>query len=206
MKPYEDFEKIYKEVTGHYNVADVELAKKIKEVEQVLKDEKETEVIAYFDEYKKSLALEYDFVTYDKTNIKVNLSSSLKSLKEQVKTFLDKIKNDINTINSMENADEIIFEFLKELDLAKAIAIVNERRKIIEQQKKIKEVVEEKQQEQEEVIKKVEEVQKELAPPIQLAPPVEEEKEYQLTFTVIGTKEKLRELKTFLENGGYKYE
>ena len=33
-----------------------------------------------------------------------------------------------------------------------------------------------------------------------------EEKIYMLRFTVKGTKDKLRELKAFLDNGGYKYE
>lgn len=62
MKPYEEFYAIYKDVTKYYDVADKELSARIKEVEQFLKDNKEQEVISYFEEYKKSLALEYDFV------------------------------------------------------------------------------------------------------------------------------------------------
>ena len=200
LKPYEDFYYIYKDVTKYYDVADRELAKKIKEIEQVLKDEKETEIITYFLEYKKSLLLEYDFITYERVGLKINLSDSLNKLKNAVKVFLDRVNNDINTINSMENTDEIIFEYSKTLELASSISIVNERKKVIEEQKKIKEVLEGRQQKQEKVIQKVEEVQQ------QLEPPVEDEKEYKVKFTVVATKEKLKELKMFLENGGYKYE
>lgn len=116
-----------------------------------------------------------------------------------MKVFLDRVNSDINTINSMENADEIMFEYSKSLELASSISIVNERKKVIEDQKKTKEVIQDKQGTQEEAIQKVEEVQ-------QLAPPIEEEKEYELNFKVVATIKKLKELKQFLINGGYKYE
>ena len=210
MKPYEDFEKIYKEVTGHYNIADVELAKKIKEVEQVLKDEKERQIREYFEEYKVSLNLEYDFITFEKLNLNITLSASVKNLKEQVKTFLDKVNTDIQVINDTEDNGELMFEYLKCLDIGKAMAIVSARLKAITEQKKAKELAEQKEKERQEAIKKVEQVQQELILPTeQLAPPIvqqEQEKEYKVTFTVTGPKEKLKELKMFLENGGYKYE
>ena len=44
---------------------------------------------------------------------------------------------------------------------------------------------------------------------LEISAPVEvqaKEKQYTLRFTVTATKDKLRELKAFLDNGGYKYE
>ena len=210
LQPYEDFEKIYKEVTGSYSVADKTLADKISEVEKAQKDEKQQKVIEYFNEYLTSLGLSYDFITYEKANINVTLSASLKSLKEQAKLFLDNINKDLLSINEFEEKDEIFFEYSKNLDAIKSISIVKERKRVIEEQQKGKTLEEQKKKEQQEVIKKVEEAQQKneaLAPPTtQLMPPVEEEKEFQLSFKVIATKQKLRELKSFLENGGYKYE
>ncbi|WP_250277394.1 DUF1351 domain-containing protein [[Clostridium] colinum] len=203
LKPYEDFEKVYKEVTGHYNIADRELAKRIKDVELALKDEKEQEVRLYFEEYKANLGLQYEFITYEKANLNITLTASLKSLKEKVKEFLDKSNNDIQVIKNMVHSDDLMFEYSKSLDLTNSMLIVNERKKTIEEQQKVKELAEQKEKEKQETVKKVEEVQKELAPPIIQE---EKEKEYKVTFTVIGTKEKLRQLKEFLNNGGYKYE
>ncbi len=189
LKPYEEFEKIYKEVTGHYSIADKELAEKIGEVEQVL------------------INLEYEFITFEKMNLSITLTSSLKSLKEKAKEFLEKINSDTKAIKNMEHSDDLMFEYSKYLDIGKAMVIVAARLKAIEEQRKAKESVEQKEKEKQEVVKKVEQAQQELAPPVeQLAPPKEQEKEYKVTFTVTGTKEKLKELKIFLENGGYKYE
>ena len=208
MKPYEEFEKIYKEVTGHYNIADKELSARIKYIEQNLKDMKEQQVREYFEEYKSSLNLEYDFITFEKLNLNITLSASAKSLKEQTKTFLDKISTDIQVINNTEDNGELLFEYLKCFDIGKAMAIVSARLKAIEEQKKAKELAEQKEKEIEGALKIINEAAENMLPE-QLAPPIvqqEQEKEYKVVFTVVATKEKLKELKIFLENGGYKYE
>ena len=108
----------------------------------------------------------------------------------------------------MEHSDDLIFEYSSCLDIGKAMSIVFNRLKMIEEQKKAKELAEQKEKEHQETVKKVEQVQQKLTPPTeQLATPIEEqEKEYKLCFTVVATKEKLKELKEFLEKGGYKYE
>lgn len=211
LKPYEDFEKIYKEVTGYYGVADRELANRVNEVEKTLKDEKENEIKQYFEEYKKSLLLEYDFITYEKAKLNVTLSVSLKKLKEEVKAFLDKINEDIQAIKGMEHINELLFEYSKSLDIGRSMIIVNERLKAIEEQKRQKELAEEKEKRQQEAIKKVEEI----APNTQdilVAPTIESKEEktevkiFTVNFAVTGTLEELKKLKEFLNNGGYKYE
>ena len=215
LKPYEDFEKIYKEVTGYYSIADRELANRVNEVEKTLKEVKENQIKQYFEEYKKSLLLEYDFITYEKAKLNVTLSTSLKKLKEEVKAFLDKINEDIQAIKGMEHSNELLFEYSKTLDIGRSMIIVNERLKAIEEQKRQKEIAEEKEKRQQEAIKKVEEnttnTQEVLTAPT-VAPTIESKKEeekakiFTVKFTVTGTLEELKKLKEFLNNGGYKYE
>ena len=85
MKPYEEFESIYKEcISDKYKTADVELKNKIDSVENELKENKKAEVVNYFNEYLNSKNI--DFVTFEKANINITLSASMKSLKEQART------------------------------------------------------------------------------------------------------------------------
>ena len=94
MKPYEAFESIYKDcVSNIYKKADTDLKSKIDEVEEGLKKEKSEKVVEYFNEYLQSK--EIDFVTFESAGIKVGMSDSLKSLKDQAKKFIDKICEDI---------------------------------------------------------------------------------------------------------------
>ena len=211
LKPYEDFEKIYKEVTGYYGIADRELANRVTEVESSIKDEKEKEIKQYFEEYKKSLLLEYDFITYEKAKLNITLSVSLKKLKEEVKAFLDKINEDIKAIKQTEHSNDLFFEYSKTLDIGRSIIIVRERLKAIEEQKRQKERTEEKEKAQQEVIKKVEETVRNIqvalpSPTIEIEEEKEEIKLFKINFTVTGTFEELKKLKEFLNNGGYTYE
>lgn len=211
LKPYEDFEKIYKEVTGYYGIADRELANRVAEVEKSIKDEKEKEIKQYFEEYKKSLLLEYDFIKYEKARINITLSVSLKKLKEEVKSFLDKINEDIQAIKQTEHSNDLLFEYSKTLDIGRSMITVTERLKAIEEQKRQKELSEEKEKAQQEAIKKVEETSKNtqgalVAPTVETKEEKEEIKLFTINFTVTGTLEELKKLKEFLNNGGYTYE
>ena len=93
MKPYNDFETIYKEnVSDLFKEADSTLKTKINNVENELKEKKKKEINEYFEEYKTSLHI--GFVSLDSSEIKIGLNDSIKSLKEKVKAYLDKINDD----------------------------------------------------------------------------------------------------------------
>jgi hypothetical protein len=209
MTPYEAFETVYKDcVSDTYKKADVELKKKIDGVENELKERKRTEVKEYFDEYLTATGI--DFVTFDNAHINVTLSASMKSLKEQAKTFIDRICDDLSLINTQEHKDEILYEYKQSLNVSGAITAVTNRYKAIEEAKAREEERKAREQAKAEAVAKVEAV----APPVAvtppavepIAPPVEEEKTYTLKFTVRGTMPQLKALKEFLNNGGYDYE
>lgn len=204
MKPYDDFEKIYKEcISDKYKTADVELKNKIDSIENELKTNKKTEVINYFNEYLNSKNI--DFVTFDSANINVTLSASMKSLKEQAKNFIDKISDDLNLIETQEHKAEILVEYKQSLNVSNATTTVNNRFKAIEEEKakQEKEVQVEESQKADKHVPTIEEVEQ-----VEFKAPtvVEDEKIYTIKFVVKGTLPKLKELKQFLENGGYKYE
>lgn len=194
LTPYTQFEEVYKKyITDKFKSADLELKTKIDEVENGLKHEIEKEVKDYFGEYKTSKNIE--FINFEQSNINITLSASKKSLKEQVKIFIDKVEDDINLIKTQDYKDEILVEYMKTLNISKSITEVQERHFKLEQvSQKQEESKEIKEQEQ----KRIEKVENIIAP-------VEEQK-YKVKFEVTATKVKLQELKQFLNNGGYKYE
>lgn len=205
LAPYMQFEDIYKQyISDKYKSADSDLKVKIDNTENELKTKKEKEIKDYFEEYKK--ANNIDFVTYEQAKINVTLSASMKSLKEQAKQFINQRIDDLKLIETQEHKAEILVEYKQTLNVSQAITTVANRFKAIEEEKK----------KQEEFIKEaskavvVEAKDNPYAPQNQeiLQAPVEEKQEDILTlsFKVRGTRAKLKELKEFLDNGGYDYE
>jgi hypothetical protein len=157
MSPYEAFENIYKGYVGNkYKDADIKLKEKIDEVENQLKAEKEEEVKSYFNECLKDANI--DFITYEKTNINVTLSASMKSLKETAKSFIDKVVDDLKLISTQEFNEEILVEYKKDLNVSKAITEVSDRKKALEEEKLRQEELKTKKEEESKVIDKIESV------------------------------------------------
>jgi hypothetical protein len=208
LAPYMQFEEVYKQyISDKYRSADNDLKQKINLVEKELKEHKEQEIRDYFEEYRK--ANNIDFITYEQAKINVTLSASMKSLKEQAKSFIDKIADDLKLIETQEHKAEILVEYKQTLNVSQAITMVTNRFKAIEEEKKRQEqkVVHIEMNKDHEITQKsYEQLESVFNKPLEQ--PKEEKTEEILTlkFTVRGTRTKLRELKQFLENGGYDYE
>lgn len=208
LAPYMQFEEVYKQyISDKYRSADNDLKQKINLVEKELKEHKEQEIRDYFEEYKT--ANNIGFITYGQARINVTLSASMKSLKEQAKQFIDKIADDLKLIETQEHKAEILVEYKQTLNVSQAITMVTNRFKAIEEEKKRQEqkVVHIEMNKDHEITQKsYEQLESVFNKPLEQ--PKEEKTEGILTlkFTVRGTRTKLRELKQFLESGGYDYE
>ena len=201
MNPYLQFEEIYKKyVTEKFKYADEKLKKKISMVETEQLNAKAKEIKDYFEEYKVSKNI--DFITFENANINVTLSASNKSLKEQSKTFIDKVSDDLTLIDSQEHKEEILIEYKKSLNVSLAITTVVNRYKELEELQKKQEVVEQQRQVEETTVAKVEEV---LSAPVQIETTNQDEV-LEIAFKVRGSREKLKELVHFLKERGYEYE
>jgi len=212
MSPYDQFEAIYKAcVTDIFRPADAKLKEKIDAVEATLKDEKANEVMVYFYEYL--LSKDIDFIGFEQTGITITLTASKKALKEACKAFVDKVVEELALIETQENKAEILVEYKKSLNVAQAITTVSNRMKEIAAEKERQEQQQRRDAERlaaEQIVDTV--ICEQMATPT--VEPVEEPDEapaeavkaYAVTFTVTGTLDELRALKTFLANGGYKFE
>ena len=198
-KPIKAFEETEKLLAETYNTINQQVAN----YENKQKEIKEQEIKEYFEECK--IANNIDFITYGQAKIDVTLSASMKNLKEQAKSFIDKVADDLKLIETQEHKTEILVEYKQTLNVSQAITSVTNRFKAIEEEKK---KIEQEKELQEFVVDTAKESDKYSEQIILNAPSIEEKTEETLTlkFTVRGTRTKLKELKQFLESGGYDYE
>ena len=202
-KPIKAFEDTAKEteklLAETYNTINQQVAN----YENKQKEIKEQEIKEYFEECK--IANNIDFITYGQAKINVTLSASMKNLKEQAKSFIDKVADDLKLIETQEHKTEILVEYKQTLNVSQAITSVTNRFKAIEEEKK---KIEQEKELQEFVVDTAKESDKYSEQIILNAPSIEEKTEETLIlkFTVRGTRTKLKELKQFLESGGYDYE
>ena len=212
-EPYETFNDAYEnEIKIKYQNADLILKTKISEVENEIKNKAKTLAKEFFEEYRESKSIiQKDYLNFEEINLAIGLDSLtdkgalVKKIKDAIIEKVDNVERDLETISTMQYSDEILVEYLKHKNLSLAIKDVNDRHVILEQVQRDYQIVREVKEQEEESIAKVEEV---------LTAPKEEESEYlsedeeflTLTFTVSATRKKLKDLKQFLELGGYEYE
>lgn len=187
LEPYEKLEEVYNQcVKDIYVETKEKLDAKISDVESDIKKQKLDDVIPYFSEY--ALANNIDFVTFEDAKIKVTMSASKKKLQEESKAFIDRIAADVALIRTQsdELISEMMVEYKETLDVNSAIQSVIERHKKIDA-----EVIPESSADvgSNEVIEVPEEP---------LTAPTVEEKKYNMTFTVNGTIEQLKNLKNYI--------
>lgn len=207
MGPYNAFETVYKEcVADALKSADAALKGKIDEVETEQKRRCEDGLREYFAELRAVHHL--DWLTYERAGIKVDMASAKAKtpgkLRKQLAEFVVRVNDGVNLIASMDNADEIMVEFRECLDASKAIGIVLERRRRIEEEAASKSERDAAKVKEDEAVERVLEVQKSYLQPPTLAAP--QEPVLKCTFTVRTTKAQLKRIKEFLEKEGIQYE
>jgi len=197
LAPYMKFESIYKEyISDKYKNADNDLKQKINTVENELKAKKEQEIKNYFEEYKK--ANNIDFITYGQARINVTLTSSMKSLKEQVKEFIDKIAEDLKLIETQQHKEEILVEYKNTLNVSNAITTVMNRIEAVNQEREKQIVISVQSNEKHEITKESYEQLENVFS--------KKEKTYTITFKVTDNAVRLKQLKDYLIKEGYQYE
>lgn len=180
MQPYLDFEKIYKEkISDKYKKADKILKDKIDTAETEIKDKRTANLKEYFEEY--CVAENVTDINFEDMPLKINISGSDKSYRDKIKSWIDKVKQDLAVINTAKDEQtrlEILIDYKRDFDVNRAI---------LDHDKKLREIAK---------LKDAENV----TPDESLSAPVttEDNKVYTMTFTVSGTKSKLRELKQYL--------
>ena len=127
LNPYNEFEGLYKtEVSEKYKTAIDKLKDKIAQVENKMRDERRESLTSYFDELCASEKI--DFLTFDRLNIKINLSDSLKSYKDRINEVVSKVVDDLSLIDTHLHKAEVMVEYRNTLNVAKSIKDVTDRK------------------------------------------------------------------------------
>lgn len=214
MEPYEKFETSYREHIGNkYRNADSQLKTKIDAVENAIKLVKRNELERYYNELCTARGI--DFISFERWNPSVTLSSTPAALKKAADEYIGRICDCVEIIKERgDDQNEVMMEYQNSLNLRNAIETVLIRKENIQKQQQ----------------KRTERAAQDAAfaaarskietasppPPQPLAPPTEvpaqpsaapdDDPVMTLTFKVTHHRSALRKLKQFLIDGGYKYE
>ena len=196
LEKYNEFEEIYKEnVSQIYQNADATLREKINNVENELKKAREVGLREFFQEHVEANHIN-GLISFEDVGLNITLSASEKSLKEQIKTFCERVANDIKAMQSDEDKEEILLEYKSNgFDYAKAKNKVVEKKKILEDFK-IKIAQNGEEIKQDEIV--IQNVDTLISTPIE----IEEEETYEVAFKVRVTKTQAKELKEYLRGRG----
>lgn len=203
LEEYNLFEEKYEqEVKGKLTTASEELKVKIDLIEVKQVEEKTCNVFDFIEEHLKANHLENvinSTQVKDFAGLKINLSTSEKSLKENALAFIERVANEVKLIEMEETPSNLLYEYKQNgFDLTKAKLTLIERQKQIEELAKQREEVQE-------VIKeevKVEEVVETITAPKEV---IEETEILECQFKVKGTLEQIKTIKNFLNELGVEY-
>lgn len=184
LKPYNEWEQKYKEcVSIPYKEAEQKLKEQVNEIENLKKEKITNEVKDFFNGYLLTKNEEVQkLAKFEDMNLKILLSSNIKKLKETCTTYIDNMESDISIINHQQYADEIMYEYSQNHNVAFAIQNVVARHNVIDKPK--------------ETVKET---------PAEVKTEVKDT--YDCTFTIKGaTIEQLQRVKAFFEREGLVYE
>ena len=168
--------------------------------------EKENELREFANQHIKANNL--SCITFDDIPINITLSASIKSLKEEIKRFIEEVSNDIELIKMEEYSAEILELYLNNeytgFDFSKSkLEVINRHKRIEELQKQQQEEKLEQEKQEEKVVEKVEEVVEEVKPPVEI---IENDELITVQFTITDTKEKILKLRDYLKENEINYE
>lgn len=205
-EPLQKFKELEKETENILSDTYDVINNQVISYENKLKVEKEKQVKEYFEELKKVSKI--DFITFEQTKINVTLTASMKFLKEQVKSFIDKTLGDLNLIHLQQYKEEILVEYKQNLDASKAITTVLNRKEMLKRELEIKEKQEQQRKELEKNLSNFKETEntknevKILEAPKEEIIEVKELEIFSLSFNAKATLENLKLLKKFAKENG----
>lgn len=162
-EPYNIIESKYNEfVKNKLDTAIQTLSDKIDSIEDEQKSEIEEKCKNYFKEYAISKNIE--FLKFENMNLKIVLGlvtsagALTKKTQDTIREFIDRVRKDLDLIETLDFKDEILVEFKKTLACADSIALVQDRHKQLEEMKKQKEEQKEKQITDESMLNRIDKV------------------------------------------------
>lgn len=202
LQDYELFNDKYEnEVKNKLVLAEEKLNNKISYIETQQKADKEQELREFANEHFVDKGIQ-DLVNFENIGLNITLSASMKSLKDQVIAFCERISSDLNVIMLQEMKDELYVEYKKCLNYSEATKRVLERQMLLKEAEKITQQIEETKKANEVIVENIEAIE-----PIKVnvVEDYEIDEKLEVTFTVIGKENQIKELKNYLNDNGLEW-
>lgn len=199
LQPYEVFNEKYEQECKNKLLSASEILKtKVDVIEQEQLKEKQDELELFAKQHFEFNDID-DIVKFEDIGLNITLSASMKSLKDQITAFCEKIVNDLKLIDLEEYKDEILVEYKNNLDFTTSKLNVITRHKMLEELKERQAKQQEIEEKEQEIIEKVDEitVPKEV---------IEDNELIKVSFTLTGTKEQIKKVKDLIVELGIEYE
>lgn len=195
LQPYTQAEQKYKAcIADPYQAADGELKAWVDGYQNDMKQRCEEQLIEYFDELCQSQGV--DFLRFAQAGVTVDMAMARqkepKKAMESIEAFVLRVRGDIDTILTLEDAPEVLAEYRTGLDLSAAILAVKERKLLASN---TAQMIQEFQQTRQRENTHREDILDAMCYAQELIP---QEDTYTMTFTVTGTKPELRALKAYI--------
>ena len=199
LGPYEEANEHYKNLIA-YPMSQADDACKcfVEEVQNSFKAACEAELRKYFGELVTSYNIPW--LTFDRAGLKIDMATAQKKDYKKERVFLfefvKRVSDDLQVISEMENAVDILENYIRTLDLTSAMAYAkfkNERRMEAESIRNSVTQKAEADRAHDAVIASA------------MGEPTPQEKTFSCTFTVTATIARLRGLKAFLDGNHYEY-
>ena len=135
-EPYVEFEKLVKNIVNTVKQGEDLIRQQVREFEEKERQEKYNQLLEII-----NLRLNH-YTLIQQSNIDIDLileprllnkSVSMNKAEEQIVEKLENINQSIKSLQTMEHASELIYEYSSSLDMNKAITTVNNRHKALEQ-------------------------------------------------------------------------
>ena len=222
-KPIEQFEAEAKDTEKILREAYDTINNTVKKFEDTKKKEIEKNIVSYFNELIE--AEHIDFVTFKNTGINITLSASEKSLKAAALDFVNRVKSDIQLINTQQYPVEILAEYKICLNVSQAIMTVTQRMARIEEERARREEEQKRIAEEKAAMESLEKnipAEEPSEPSFEIPVEIVEEQTFEvpaeisdtemladqelltMTFSVTGTITQLRDLKQYIIERGIK--
>ena len=132
LQPYELFESQVKEIVNIVREADAEVRKQVKYLEEFERLQKESEIEELFNKRKKQYKKLNEFVKFNQflQPKHLNKTTSISAVEKEMIDWFEKINKDVEVIQALDHANEVLSVYIGTYELAKAISQVNEREQL----------------------------------------------------------------------------
>ena len=132
LQPYDVFESQVKEIVNIVKQADNEVRKQVKYLEEFERLQKEAAIEELFEKRKKHYKRLNDFVQFEQfvQPKHLNKTTTIAATEKEMIEWFENINKDVEVIQTLDHASEILSVYIGSYDLSNAISQVNKREQL----------------------------------------------------------------------------